>query len=137
VRYNVEANTRDWEAQVIHRCQRIGDQNLTLEQWLLRWDPTNFSFTALVFVVLVATILFLWLKWWPWYTKEAWPAKQRADQIRMEHEARQEETRLTVMAGIRDTLIELKILVGQQGAVLEHLSRHYTFYDPDDPANRA
>jgi hypothetical protein len=104
---------------------------MTFEQWLLKTDPNNFSFAALVFVVLVSAILFLWLRWWPWYTKEAWPARQRTEQIRLEHETRQEETRLTVMAGIRDTLIELKILVSQQGAVLEHLSREIRLYDYD------
>ncbi len=105
---------------------------MTLDQWLLKWDPTNFSFTALVFVVLVSSILFLWLRWWPWFTKEAWPARQQAEQHRLEIITRQEEAQLAVIAGIRDTLIELKILVGQQGAMLERLSRDWRFYDTDE-----
>ena len=45
--------------------------HLTLDQWLLRFDPANLSVTVLVFIVLVTAILFLWTKFWPWYIEQA------------------------------------------------------------------
>ena len=40
---------------------------LTLDQWLLKFDPANLSVTVLVFILLVTAILFVWTKFWPWY----------------------------------------------------------------------
>lgn len=79
----------------------------SLDQWLLRWDPTNFSFTVLVFMVLVVALLFVVLKWWPWYSREAWPARQRI-----------EEEHIQAMNRIGDTLIELKLLVSQNTVMM-------------------
>ena len=79
----------------------------TLDQWLFRWDPTNFSFTVLVFIVLVVSLLFIVLKWWPWYSREAWPARQRI-----------EEEHIQAMNRIGETLIELKLLVSQNAVMM-------------------
>jgi len=43
-------------------------------QWLLKWDPTNFSFTALVFL----SFIMFWVRVWPWMTKEYFPARRAA-----------------------------------------------------------
>jgi hypothetical protein len=79
----------------------------SLDQWLFRWDPTNFSFTVLVFIVLVVSLLFIVLKWWPWYSREAWPARQRI-----------EEEHIQAMNRIGETLIELKLLVSQNAVMM-------------------
>jgi hypothetical protein len=101
------------------------------EQWLLKWDPTNFSFTALVLLIVTTLILFVWLKWWPWWTKEAWPAKQKAEQHRLEIEAKQEEARTNVMVGIRDTLIELRVLVQQNAVTTQGMAERLLEKKPD------
>ena len=79
----------------------------SLDQWLFKWDPTNFSFTVLVFIVLVVALMFIVLKWWPWYSREAWPARQRI-----------EEEHIQAMNRIGETLIELKLLVSQNTVMM-------------------
>jgi len=82
----------------------------SLDQWLFKWDPTNFSFTVLVFIVLVVALMFIVLKWWPWYSREAWPARQRI-----------EEEHIQAMNRIGETLIELKLLVSQNSVMLHSI----------------
>jgi hypothetical protein len=97
-----------------------------LDQWLLKFDPANFSFTVFVFIILVSVILFFWLKFWPWWTQIAWPARQKMELTRMEFEAKQEASRLEVMSGIRDTLIELKVLIQQNSVTTQAISDRLT-----------
>ena len=100
---------------------------MSIDQWLLKFDPANFSFSVLVFIILVSSICFIFTRFWPWYTKEYFPARQKAELQRLDVEARQEQTRLDVMAAIRDALVELKVLVSQNSAmtssIIEHLDR--------------
>jgi hypothetical protein len=99
---------------------------VVIEQWLAKFDPANLSVTVLVFFVLATGILFLWTRFWPWWTGEAWPARQRAEQMRLEIETKQEQNRQELMAGIRDALVELRVLVRQNreatDAIAERLS---------------
>ena len=110
---------------------------MTLDQWLLRFDPANLSVTVLVFIVLVTAILFVWTKFWPWYITQAWPARQKMDQTRLEIEAHQEQSRLEVMTGIRDTLIELKVLVGQNQKTTFLIAEQLSQQQPYTPVSKA
>ncbi len=92
---------------------------MSLEDWLLLWKPSDFSFALLVFVI----IAFLWTRVWPWFTREYFPARQRELAQRLEIEAHQEETRLKLMNDIRDALVELRTLARQQSEQIEILAR--------------
>jgi hypothetical protein len=96
-----------------------GGVAVSLEEWLLLWKPSDFSFALLVFVI----IGFLWTRVWPWFTREYFPARQRELAQRLEIEAHQEETRLQLMNDIRDALVELRTLARQQGEQIEILTR--------------
>ncbi len=70
-----------------------------MEQWIVQWKPTDFSFTLFVFVILYATIFVLWRKIVPYLLEVKWPADQalREKRIQAEIEARRDdlnETRL-------------------------------------------
>ncbi len=97
----------------------------TIDQWLLKWDPTDFSFTVFVFIMLVAGLLFVWRCWWPWYSARANRAQAERlelDRKRTEAELLGQSRQTEIMTAIRDALVELKVLVGQQGRMLEQLS---------------
>ncbi|HLY25424.1 MAG TPA: hypothetical protein VKQ72_03730 [Aggregatilineales bacterium] len=100
---------------------------MTLDEWLLLWKPSDFSFALLVFVI----IAFLWTRVWPWFTREYFPARQRELAQRLEIEAHQEEARLAVMSDIRDSLVELRTLVRQQGEQIELLALASLGANPD------
>ncbi len=71
----------------------------SIEQWIIQWKPTDFSFTLFVFAILFATIFILWRKIVPYLIDTKWPGDQalREKRIQADIEARRDdlnETRL-------------------------------------------
>ncbi len=64
-----------------------------IEQWIVQWKPTDFSFTLFVFVILIATIFILLRKIVPYLLDTKWPADQalREKRIQADIEARRDE----------------------------------------------
>ncbi len=87
---------------------------MSLEQWIISVTPTEFGASLLLWSGLVAGCLFLWKKVWPWFTDVYFPARQKERQTDKENEAASERERNGMLGAIRDALIELKVVAGQQ-----------------------
>lgn len=64
-----------------------------LTPFLQKIDPVNFSFTVLVYVIVVSVILIIWFKLIPWYIKEERPFQRelRAKRVQAEFELKRDE----------------------------------------------
>lgn len=89
---------------------------MTFEAWLARLDPAHLSFSVLV---AIAIGLFIWRKVWPWLVDEYWPSRVKRQAVIDAAQADTERERTAVLAMMRDTLIELKVIAAQQMVMLQ------------------
>lgn len=112
---------------------------------ILGLKPTEFTFTALAFMLTSSLIFFSSRQWWPWYTKQRWPAIQEAKKLKEEREFSLKKNRddaeialdverqkqafvvqqenLKVQQDIRDVLVELRTLVSQNALSIGRVER--------------
>lgn len=95
---------------------------MTLEQWLTQINPTEAGFASLVWILVLGAGLFIWRQWWPWYTKEYYPAKMALDRTRIEAELKAEDDRQKVMISIRDVMVELRVVCSE---TLKQTNQHH------------
>ena len=89
---------------------------MTLDQWLLKWDPTNFSFTVLVYVLVVSALIILWSKVLPYFINKRWPNEDalREKRATADIEARKDEiaeTRLMRQALERQNAVSERMAI--------------------------
>lgn len=80
-----------------------------MDAWLTQWKPSDLSFTTLI----AATFVMFWLKVWPWLTNEYFPARRKAEALRMELAEKRDARDATMMKELTETMIEIKTLVEQ------------------------
>lgn len=78
-----------------------------------RIDP-SFGFTLLVWVLVIWGLWFFTTKWWVWYTGVYMPAKMKSHQDALDANLNVEKEQTQLMATLRDTVVELKVIAGQQ-----------------------
>lgn len=96
---------------------------MTIDQWLTSLNLSDASFSALVWVLVLGTGLFVWKKLWPWLVSDYWPNRLKRLQAHDDSRAGMELERNNLLAMMRDALIELKVIAGQQ---LMLMQRHDT-----------
>lgn len=78
---------------------------MSVEAWLAKLDPAQVGFAV---IAAAALGVFVWRKLWPWLVEYYFPQR-----------ARVEDQRTEIFAAMRDTLVELKIVAGQQVSLLQ------------------
>jgi len=87
---------------------------MTFDQWLLSIKPTEIGAAVLLWAMVIGIGLFVTRQVWPWFTKEYFPARVKRAITEAESSNALEKERVNVLTTMRDALIELKVIAGQQ-----------------------
>lgn len=90
--------------------------------FLSKVDPNQLSFGALVWLVVIATGVFIYKKLWPWLTESYFPARLAQEKARFDHEVEVERERSSTIAAIREALGDLRGIAGAELASLNRLA---------------
>ena len=88
-------------------------------QWLTKIDPSTLGLTALVWVGFIALLAFLKSGFWPWFTKEYFPAQIRFREQREANDLSFRREELNIQTSIRDALAKLEVIASHQTIYLE------------------
>lgn len=90
-----------------------------LEQWISKFDPNQAPITALVMLIFVCAILFVWKKVWPWFVEDYWPKHIALIQDKQRAHLEMEKERTNIWASIRDAMVELRVMNAQTLLVMQ------------------
>ena len=88
-------------------------------RWLEKIDFSTAGLNLLVWVMFLGAGLFIWRKFWPWFTAEYFPNRIKRESERLAAHTAAETQRNGLLVSIRDALIELRVLSGQQLLLLQ------------------
>ncbi len=92
-----------------------------LSQLFTKIDPNSLSLTALIYVLVIFGLVFLWKRVWPHYTTVVVPMQQKIREMertakidnekrRLDADIEKDKHQTAVMESVRDALLELKIV---------------------------
>jgi hypothetical protein len=101
-----------------------------IEQLLAKFDPATFSVTALVYIAVFAFLIWFFVYGWPHYTKNVAPQRAKLremqvtaqienERLRLQSEIDKDRQQTEALTGIRDALIEIKVMSGQIAKMVE------------------
>lgn len=87
-------------------------------------DPNTAGVSALLWVVVIAIIIFVFRYWWPHYVKERWPRMQAQKELQMAGEIEIEKHRNDALTAINENLVRLTTLMEANIRILEGHDRY-------------
>jgi lysylphosphatidylglycerol synthetase-like protein (DUF2156 family) len=91
---------------------------MTLDQWLMKFDPSQFSLTVLVFMLTIAFIIVMWRKIIPFYIEKKWPADLEMQRLRIQEEVKVRQDAIAEQRLMREAVEKLNVVAGQQMLLL-------------------
>jgi hypothetical protein len=92
---------------------------LDLLTWMQKWDPTNFSFTVLVYIVVMAIIAILWTKVVPDYFNKERPFQRDLKLKRLQADIDLKTAEVVEQAKMRQAMEQLGLVAGKIALLVE------------------
>lgn len=83
-------------------------------------DFSTAGLSLLVWVMVLGAGAFIWKRLWPWFEKDYFPARVRREQEKLAAHTAAENQRNGLLVSIRDAMIELRVISGQQLLLLQN-----------------
>lgn len=79
--------------------------------WLSKFDPNQAPITVLVFALAAFGMTFMLKSWWPWFTKDYWPARQAANTSRIQAEIDAQKEQNGIQRSTLEALTKIAVML--------------------------